>query len=1469
MPYRLYLGNKKPPNVTAILTNANLSATPTLANVTVATTSNVSTLLTNTSLSVSVALADETVTTVQSVTVIPTNTSLAATTSLGNESVVTGTGVITTLTNTNLTVTPTLGNESVLAVQNVSTLLTTNSASVSLANVSVSVGTGVTTLLTTNSVLTFVGDESVGAGQTAFPATNFATTALASVTATGVQNVVVIPTTNSATVTLGDETVATSGSVSTTLNNTNLSASTSLGNESVSTGAITIPASLTVTPTLANVTAVTDSGIIVPITTGLTASTALSSATTVVTSANVYPTTNAITVVLGDETVAAAVNVSTLLTNTSLSATPAINGVTVTTAGNVTATGQVDAITTDLNNVTVTGSANVFPSTNFATVSLASVTASGVVNISTTLTTNSATVALASVTVATTRNVAVPVFGDNIPVGLGVIPGGGGGPTLPPLAFVQSAEGATTASNPVGLAFSTAPTAGNLIVLAIAAGAYNYNPDAGWFQAVENRENTGSYLWWRISDGSNSFTFTTNPTAYVSWVMAEFEGGDQIDATTVLEGLGGGATATTASVVPSTGERLVIAALGGNQNTDLSGDVTSWTNGFTHVRTAGHGPTSSTQNTIVGMAYKIVTGDDTTGVSTGGTYPAVLYDRIAQIASFKGVGDLEPLVADPSLDNFDRANGNLESAAASGGWSWSHDGAISGAFVINSNQIGCTTTNSTGSAYKSPDVASLNQYVQYKVLNRTNGTGPFACCRLADSNNFIGIRVGAFALGGGELEVYRRVSGSLTSLYSSSNVYANGDIVRLEVSGTGVSGDAWRVYRNGTLLTSGTIGAALTSTRQGLVARATVFNPWADDYEAGELILPPAVRSLASLTYAGRTDTTVSKPTGTVDGDILLVAMFAGNSSTINAVTPPTGFKLLQKPNHLAYGGFHGELYVYWKRASGEPSSYTFSHSTNSTQIVMLAVSGCVATGNPIDSFAFNWDTGGILAAGWSAISPNQTNTLGFAINHNWSGNPQDVFGSGILWTEHYDTVLLKVQTRTYTARGDTTSLGPGSDPPWSAYHLALRGPAEAPTGGGGTDVTVTLTNTSLSASVSLGNETVATTTSVSTTLTNTNLSATAALGNETVSTTSNVSVTVFGEFVSVALGDETVDTASGTIVTLNNTNLAITPALGNETVVTTTNVGTTLNNTNLSATVALNNVTVSAVVRVDVEVPVSVGEWSPDMLSGLNVWLDASQLGLANNAPVTAWDNLSGGTDPAIVGTPEPVMKTATLNGLPVVRFTGNEGRLRGSGGPTLDYTITYVVRQWGSTPGRAFSSQYPPTNYLLGFHTSVQDAMYDNGWVAAGSGYGTPPGPWKMYGAHATTALGSRFFKDGAIIANQTPALAQGIGGTWALSGYSTTGLEETGDFEVAEFVMYDVRLAGTDRQMLEGYLAWKWGLEANLVPGHAYESAPPTGAGEGQLDPLTVSLGGVTVEITEPPVSELTREGFMLTMRNWMGN
>jgi hypothetical protein len=52
-------------------------------------------------------------------------------------------------------------------------------------------------------------------------------------------------------------------------------------------------------------------------------------------------------------------------------------------------------------------------------------------------------------------------------------------------------------------------------------------------------------------------------------------------------------------------------------------------------------------------------------------------------------------------------------------------------------------------------------------------------------------------------------------------------------------------------------------------------------------------------------------------------------------------------------------------------------------------------------------------------------------------------------------------------------------------------------------------------------------------------------------------------------------------------------------------------------------------------------------------------------------------------------------------------------------------------------------------------------------------------------------------------------------------------TGD--VHEILVYDSALAMADRQKVEGYLAWKWGLEGSLPIDHPYTDAAPTTGGE----------------------------------------
>lgn len=224
---------------------------------------------------------------------------------------------------------------------------------------------------------------------------------------------------------------------------------------------------------------------------------------------------------------------------------------------------------------------------------------------------------------------------------------------------------------------------------------------------------------------------------------------------------------------------------------------------------------------------------------------------------------------------------------------------------------------------------------------------------------------------------------------------------------------------------------------------------------------------------------------------------------------------------------------------------------------------------------------------------------------------------------------------------------------------------------------------------------------------------------------------------------------------------------------------------------------------------PAPTGPFSPDDIAGLSVWLDASQLGLADGAAVTSWPNLGSGPSPTIVvGTPSLTMKTNALSGRPAVRFAANGSRLRGAWATDAhNWTVIYLVRLWGANAGRAFGAQYPPSNFLIGMHTSQMDWMYDNGGSIGGVPWpGAGPLPWRMYGGDSQGVGSPRFFVDG-VLKGSTSGGSGGLTTGWAMSGYSPTGVEETMDIDVAEMLVYDRKLSDSQRIQVETYLHDKW--------------------------------------------------------------
>jgi hypothetical protein len=111
----------------------------------------------------------------------------------------------------------------------------------------------------------------------------------------------------------------------------------------------------------------------------------------------------------------------------------------------------------------------------------------------------------------------------------------------------------------------------------------------------------------------------------------------------------------------------------------------------------------------------------------------------------------------------------------------------------------------------------------------------------------------------------------------------------------------------------------------------------------------PSVRATASAT-SGSGTFTVTKPTGTASGDILL-AFQATNLGASGAPSGPTGFAL---QDSITFSGASVVLQCFWKLAGGaEPSSYTFNNGPGQSSAVwLLSVQNASSSGPERDTTA-------------------------------------------------------------------------------------------------------------------------------------------------------------------------------------------------------------------------------------------------------------------------------------------------------------------------------------------------------------------------------------------------------------------------------------------------------------------------------------------------------------------------------------
>lgn len=234
---------------------------------------------------------------------------------------------------------------------------------------------------------------------------------------------------------------------------------------------------------------------------------------------------------------------------------------------------------------------------------------------------------------------------------------------------------------------------------------------------------------------------------------------------------------------------------------------------------------------------------------------------------------------------------------------------------------------------------------------------------------------------------------------------------------------------------------------------------------------------------------------------------------------------------------------------------------------------------------------------------------------------------------------------------------------------------------------------------------------------------------------------------------------------------------------------------------------------------------WQPDELgASLSLWLDAEDTAsiTLNGSTVSQWSDKSGSDKHATQGTAanQPTYKAtdAVLGGKPSVGAPTPSGTI-GLLTPSLTARSWFIVGAYGTGTETQFPENRAYPTLLSGPSANGNNRA---GMGQTGSAGWFSSGVWAPYpfvnGAAtvSTTALPMPMS-----ILNFTGSSA--VTQTWGI-GYNLVTANRSWDGPLGEIVAVSDVLSTADRQKIEGYLAWKWGLEANLPAGHPYKSTPP---------------------------------------------
>lgn len=281
-----------------------------------------------------------------------------------------------------------------------------------------------------------------------------------------------------------------------------------------------------------------------------------------------------------------------------------------------------------------------------------------------------------------------------------------------------------------------------------------------------------------------------------------------------------------------------------------------------------------------------------------------------------------------------------------------------------------------------------------------------------------------------------------------------------------------------------------------------------------------------------------------------------------------------------------------------------------------------------------------------------------------------------------------------------------------------------------------------------------------------------------------------------------------------------------------------------------------------------------PFPYGNLAVWYRADSVSGVDGDPVATWPDRSGnGRDASQVNTGNrPVLKTSIVNGQPVVRFDGTNDYLDL---PSFISSFTaaeiFIVIKPDTYPPSAFTSgiwNFGPNSTPASHYSWTTGGIYESFGTATRQDEIAPGmslAAWRVYNV-TTSSTGWAARLDGTILRSlgsntvAWPTTAR-IGGVLQTDTTSNSYIWFDGD--IAEVILFNTSLNGSDRSTVQSYLCTRYGLAfcANTPTPSPYvppvvvvnsptPTATPTATSTSTRTPTVTSTSTLTPTLTPTP-------------------